>query len=162
VLFVDESTAWARRSRRSSIRRSRTSGSTSSSARDLPRARSGSSCRRFTLVGATTRAGLISPPLRARFGIVHRLDFYPPAELARILIRSSSILGIAGEPEGLAEIAGRSRGTRASPTAAAPGARLRPVAGRKSVDRDIARTALAGSRSTITASRSSIAGCCRP
>src|SRR5262245_5553352 len=45
---------------------------------------------RFTLVGATTRAGLISAPLRARFGIVHRLDFYPPQELARILERSAA------------------------------------------------------------------------
>ena len=99
---------------------------------------------RFTLVGATTRAGLISPPLRARFGIVHRLDFYPPAELARILIRSSSILGIAGEPEGLAEIAGRSRGTPRIANRLLRRVRdFAQVAGRKSVDRDIARTALA-------------------
>jgi Holliday junction DNA helicase RuvB len=66
---------------------------------------------RFTLVGATTRAGLISAPLRARFGIVHRLDFYPPQELARILARSASLLGIAADPAGLDEIARRSRGT---------------------------------------------------
>ena len=66
---------------------------------------------RFTLVGATTRAGLISAPLRARFGIVHRLDFYPPHELAKILIRSASILGVEADDEGLAEIARRSRGT---------------------------------------------------
>lgn len=66
---------------------------------------------RFTLVGATTRAGLISPPLRARFGIVHRLDFYPPAELERILERSAAILGVSAERDGLAEIARRSRGT---------------------------------------------------
>jgi Holliday junction DNA helicase RuvB len=66
---------------------------------------------RFTLVGATTRAGLISAPLRARFGIVHRLDFYPPADLARILTRSAALLGIAAEPAGLDEIARRSRGT---------------------------------------------------
>src|SRR5512141_1686606 len=66
---------------------------------------------RFTLVGATTRAGLISPPLRGRFGIVHRLDFYPPAEIARILARSASILEVASDEDGLAEIAGRSRGT---------------------------------------------------
>jgi Holliday junction DNA helicase RuvB len=66
---------------------------------------------RFTLVGATTRAGLISAPLRARFGIVHRLDYYPPAELARILTRSASLLGIAADPAGLEEIARRSRGT---------------------------------------------------
>jgi len=66
---------------------------------------------RFTLVGATTRAGLISAPLRARFGIVHRLDFYPPHELARILTRSAALLGIEAEPAGLDEIARRSRGT---------------------------------------------------
>jgi Holliday junction DNA helicase RuvB len=66
---------------------------------------------RFTLVGATTRAGLISPPLRARFGIVHRLDFYPSGELARILTRSASILGVESEPTGIEEIATRSRGT---------------------------------------------------
>ncbi len=66
---------------------------------------------RFTLVGATTRAGLISAPLRARFGITHRLDFYPAEELARILIRSARILAVEADEAGLAEIAGRSRGT---------------------------------------------------
>jgi Holliday junction DNA helicase RuvB len=66
---------------------------------------------RFTLVGATTRAGLISSPLRARFGIVHRLDFYPADELARILARSATILGVESESAGIDEIAGRSRGT---------------------------------------------------
>src|SRR6185436_7384700 len=66
---------------------------------------------RFTLVGATTRAGLISAPLRARFGIVHRLDFYPPHELEQILRRSASILGVEADDDGLAEISTRSRGT---------------------------------------------------
>jgi len=66
---------------------------------------------RFTLVGATTRAGLISPPLRARFGIVHRLNFYPDAEIAKILERSAGILEVDADAEGLAEIAMRSRGT---------------------------------------------------
>ena len=66
---------------------------------------------RFTLVGATTRAGLISSPLRARFGIVHRLDFYAPAELARIVRRSADLLGIAADEAGAQEIARRSRGT---------------------------------------------------
>jgi holliday junction DNA helicase RuvB len=66
---------------------------------------------RFTLVGATTRAGLISAPLRARFGIVHRLDFYRPEELALIVERSARLLGISVDPEGAAEIARRSRGT---------------------------------------------------
>jgi Holliday junction DNA helicase RuvB len=66
---------------------------------------------RFTLVGATTRAGLISAPLRARFGIVHRLDFYRPEELQQIVERSARLLGIPIEPAGAAEIARRSRGT---------------------------------------------------
>jgi Holliday junction DNA helicase RuvB len=66
---------------------------------------------RFTLVGATTRAGLISAPLRARFGIVHRLDFYRPEELAEIVHRSARLLSVPIDPEGAFEIARRSRGT---------------------------------------------------
>ncbi len=66
---------------------------------------------RFTLVGATTRAGLISAPLRARFGIVHRLDFYRPEDLARIVQRSARLLGVPIEQDGADEIARRSRGT---------------------------------------------------
>jgi Holliday junction DNA helicase RuvB len=66
---------------------------------------------RFTLVGATTRAGLISAPLRARFGIVHRLDFYRPEELTRIIARSAGLLAIEIEPAGADEVARRSRGT---------------------------------------------------
>ena len=66
---------------------------------------------RFTLVGATTRAGLITAPLRARFGIVHRLDFYRPEHLAKIVTRSAGLLGIAITPEGAVELARRSRGT---------------------------------------------------
>lgn len=66
---------------------------------------------RFTLVGATTRAGLVTAPLRSRFGIVHRLDFYRPEELAEILRRSARILSIALEDQGAMEIARRSRGT---------------------------------------------------
>lgn len=65
----------------------------------------------FTLVGATTRAGLISAPLRGRFGIVHRLDFYTAEELEIIVRRSAEILGIAVDAEGGREIARRSRGT---------------------------------------------------
>ena len=65
----------------------------------------------FTLIGATTRASLISSPLRARFGIVHRLDFYRPEELGRIILRSAGILGVPIDPEGAAEISRRSRGT---------------------------------------------------
>lgn len=65
----------------------------------------------FTLIGATTRAGLLTAPLRDRFGIVQRLEFYNAEELTRIVRRSAQILGIACEPEGAAEIAKRSRGT---------------------------------------------------
>ncbi|MGA8409769.1 MAG: Holliday junction branch migration DNA helicase RuvB [Candidatus Acidiferrales bacterium] len=66
---------------------------------------------RFTLIGATTRAGLIMAPLRSRFGIVHRLDFYSPEDLLRIVQRSAKILGITMDESGAAEIARRSRGT---------------------------------------------------
>ena len=65
----------------------------------------------FTLVGATTRAGLISSPLRGRFGIVHRLDFYTADDLGIIVRRSAEILGIEVDGDGAAEIARRSRGT---------------------------------------------------
>jgi Holliday junction DNA helicase RuvB len=66
---------------------------------------------KFTLVGATTRAGLIMAPLRSRFGIVHRLDFYSPEDLLRIVTRSAEILGITIDRDGAFEIARRSRGT---------------------------------------------------
>jgi Holliday junction DNA helicase RuvB len=66
---------------------------------------------KFTLIGATTRAGLLMAPLRSRFGIVHRLDFYTAADLLKIVLRSAKILGIAIEEAGAAEIARRSRGT---------------------------------------------------
>ena len=65
----------------------------------------------FTLVGATTRAGLITAPLRSRFGIVHRLDFYTPEDLLQVVTRSAQILGIALDEAGAMEIARRSRGT---------------------------------------------------
>ena len=65
----------------------------------------------FTLVGATTRAGMLTNPLRDRFGIVARLEFYGPAELARIVRRSAGLLGVRLAEEGAVEIAGRSRGT---------------------------------------------------
>jgi Holliday junction DNA helicase RuvB len=66
---------------------------------------------RFTLVGATTRIGLIAAPLRARFGLVNRLSFYEPAELAEIVTRSAAKLGVGIEPDGALEIAARARGT---------------------------------------------------
>ena len=65
----------------------------------------------FTLVGATTRAGMLTNPLRDRFGIVARLEFYTPEELARIVTRSASLLGVKADAQGALEIARRSRGT---------------------------------------------------
>ena len=67
--------------------------------------------QRFTLIGATTRAGLLTSPLRARFGIVHRLDFYAERDLVEIVTRSARILGVPIDAEATAEIARRSRGT---------------------------------------------------
>src|SRR5712692_3657 len=66
---------------------------------------------RFTLIGATTRTGLLTSPLRSRFGIVHRLEFYTPADLEEIVRRSAKILGVPTEDEAAAEIARRARGT---------------------------------------------------
>jgi Holliday junction DNA helicase RuvB len=65
----------------------------------------------FTLVGATTRTGLLTTPLRDRFGMTFRLDYYEPAELAKIVRRSARIIGVEIEDEAADEIAGRSRGT---------------------------------------------------
>jgi Holliday junction DNA helicase RuvB len=65
----------------------------------------------FTLVGATTRAGMLTNPLRDRFGIVARLEFYTAEELARIVRRSAGLLNVSTDDEGAAEIANRSRGT---------------------------------------------------
>ena len=67
--------------------------------------------QRFTLIGATTRTGLLTSPLRARFGIVHRLDFYTDQDILEIVIRSARILGVEIEPDAAREIARRSRGT---------------------------------------------------
>ncbi len=66
---------------------------------------------KFTLIGATTRAGLISSPLRSRFGIIERIDYYPPEELYEIVIRSARILDIPIDESGAQEVAKRSRGT---------------------------------------------------
>ena len=65
----------------------------------------------FTLVGATTRVGLLTAPLRDRFGIVQRLEFYDPEELGRIVERSADILGVEAAPAGVSAVARRSRGT---------------------------------------------------
>jgi len=66
---------------------------------------------RFTLVGATTRAGLLPSPLRDRFGFTAQLDFYAESELAQVISRSASLLGLAIEAKAIAQIASRSRGT---------------------------------------------------
>src|SRR5262249_46536380 len=89
--------------------------------------------QRFTLVGATTRTGLLTSPLRARFGIVHRLDFYTDQDIFEIVIRSARIVGVPIEQEAAREIARRARGApraakRPLPAAggAAPGPPRRP------------------------------------
>jgi Holliday junction DNA helicase RuvB len=99
---------------------------------------------RFTLMGATTRQGLLTSPLRSRFGMVHRLDFYEPEELRAIVERSARILQVPIDEEGAFEIARRSRGT------ARVGNRLlkwtrdyAQVNGAGRIDRDVARAALA-------------------
>ena len=66
---------------------------------------------KFTMVGATTRAGLLSAPLRDRFGVVHHLEFYTEEELKTIVLRSAEVLGVEIEPKGALELARRSRGT---------------------------------------------------
>jgi len=66
---------------------------------------------RFTLIGATTRFGLLTAPMRARFGVVERLGYYPPEDLERIVTRSAGILGVPVTPSGADEIARRARGT---------------------------------------------------
>ena len=67
--------------------------------------------KKFTLIGATTRAGRITPPLRGRFGIIYRLDYYRKEDLAKIIKRSASILKVAIDDKGADQIAHRSRGT---------------------------------------------------
>jgi Holliday junction DNA helicase RuvB len=67
--------------------------------------------QKFTLIGATTRAGLLTSPLRARFGIVHRLDFYGPRDIEEIVRRSARIIGVALDEDAAAELGRRSRGT---------------------------------------------------
>src|SRR5947208_11028259 len=69
------------------------------------------SLERFTLIGATTRFGLLTPPMRARFGLVERLAYYPPDDLAQIISRSAGILDVPADAAGIADIARRSRGT---------------------------------------------------
>jgi holliday junction DNA helicase RuvB len=67
--------------------------------------------KKFTLVGATTRAGRITAPLRSRFGIIHRLDYYSDADLRKVIVRSAGLMKVRIDAEGAAQIAGRARGT---------------------------------------------------
>jgi len=97
----------------------------------------------FTLIGATTRAGLLTPPLRARFGDTCRLEFYRPEELESIVLRSARIFNVPIEPDGALEIASRSRGT--ARIANRLFRRIRDYAqvkGDGTITRDIARAAL--------------------
>jgi Holliday junction DNA helicase RuvB len=97
----------------------------------------------FTLVGATTRAGMITAPLRDRFGVVFRLDFYTPADLATIVRRSAGILEIEVTDDGAAEIARRSRGTPRVANRLLKRARdFAQVEGKKTIDREAADYAL--------------------
>ncbi len=97
----------------------------------------------FTLIGATTRAGMITSPLMARFGITFRLDYYSTEEIFQILQRSAGILGVAYTPEGLREIARRSRGTPRIANRLLRRVRdFAEVRGNGIIDREIARYAL--------------------
>jgi Holliday junction DNA helicase RuvB len=99
---------------------------------------------RFTLVGATTRTGLITGPLRDRFGFVARLDYYEAADLEAILERAARILGVPLEPDGAREIAGRARGTPRIANRLLKRVRdYAEVRGDGSVNGDTARAALA-------------------
>ncbi|MEK9505286.1 Holliday junction branch migration DNA helicase RuvB [Gaopeijia maritima] len=98
---------------------------------------------RFTLIGATTRFGLLTAPMRARFGIVQRLHFYPPDELATIVRRSADILGVDTTQEGAEELARRARGTPRVANRLLR--RVRDYAEVRAdgrIDRDVARAAL--------------------
>ncbi len=98
---------------------------------------------RFTLIGATTRDGLLTAPFRARFGILERLEYYEADELARIVNRSAHILSVGVTPDGAAEIARRSRGTPRIANRFLSRARdVAEVKGNGIVDLDIAREAL--------------------
>jgi len=98
---------------------------------------------KFTLIGATTRAGLVSQPLRDRFGIILRLDYYPKDDLYLIVKRAASLLEIDLEDEGAWEIAGRARGTPRIATRLLRRIRdFAEVAGASCVTRDIVKTAL--------------------
>lgn len=97
----------------------------------------------FTLIGATTRVGMITAPLRDRFGVVFRLDYYTPEDLKKIVVRSSTILEIAVSDEGATEIARRSRGTPRIANRLLKRIRdFAQVEGKTSIDRETADYAL--------------------
>src|SRR5262249_14378378 len=97
----------------------------------------------FTLVGATTRAGLLTGPMRDRFGFVGHLDFYAADELTQLLHRSAGILGVPVTPDGAEEIAGRSRGTPGTANRLLRRVRdFAEVRGNGTVDRATAQAAL--------------------
>ena len=99
--------------------------------------------KKFTLIGATTRAGQLSAPLRDRFGVILRLEMYTPEELSKIVKRSASLLGIACEEDGALEIAKRSRGTPRIANRLLKRVRdFAEVIGNGKIDREIADTAL--------------------
>lgn len=99
---------------------------------------------RFTLVGATTRQGLLTAPLRSRFGVVNRLEYYEPEELQRVVTRSAALLDVPIDDDGAAEIARRSRGTPRIANRLLRRTRdFADVKGRGVITRDIARVALA-------------------
>lgn len=98
---------------------------------------------KFTLVGATTRTGMLSAPLRDRFGIIFRLEMYSPDELAQIVTRSAKILNVSADEEGMLEIARRSRGTPRIANRLLKRVRdFAQVRGDGCITRDIAREAL--------------------
>ena len=98
---------------------------------------------KFTLVGATTRAGMLTAPLRDRFGVVNRLEFYNVTELMQIIIRSANVLGVKIDDEGALEIAKRSRGTPRLANRLLKRVRdFAQVEGNGSIDYDVAKTAL--------------------
>ena len=98
---------------------------------------------KFTLVGSTTRAGMLTAPLRDRFGVVNRLEFYNVTELMQIILRSAAVLGVSIDDEGALEIAKRSRGTPRLANRLLKRVRdFAQVEGDGAIDYDVAKTAL--------------------
>ena len=98
---------------------------------------------KFTLVGATTRAGMLTAPLRDRFGVVNRLEFHNVTELMQIILRSAAVLGVSIDDEGALEIAKRSRGTPRLANRLLKRVRdFAQVEGDGAIDYDVAKTAL--------------------